>query len=135
MPLDILQRDLLQQNALQQNALQQKNDLKCLDELIATLGGADNGMHSQGPCALPVEHLEAARRNLLGASVGEYRFSLEQAKESVVCVIDKNARNEIKKLLRSLIDANGPKPHGAAPATTGRIPSSDQAPSKRRDKL
>jgi hypothetical protein len=130
MPLDVLPRDLLQQNAPQQ-----KNDLKCLDELIATLGGADNGTHSQGPCALPVEHLEAARRNLLGASLGEYRFSLEQAKESVVCVIDKNARNEIKKLLRSLIDANGPKPRAAAPATTGRIPSSDQAPSKRRGKL
>jgi hypothetical protein len=125
MPLDILQRDLLQQNAPQQ-----KDDLKCLDELIATLGGAD-----KGPCALPVEHLEAARRSLLGASLGEYRLSLEQAKESVVCVIDKNARNEIKKLLGSLIDANGPKPRAAAPATTGRIPSSDQAPSKRRDKL
>jgi hypothetical protein len=93
----------------------QQEDLKCLDELIAGLGGADTGALSYGPCGLLVEHLQAARRDLLGSIMGEYRFSLEQAKGSVACIIDKTARDEMKKRLQSLL------------ATSDRIWSLDQA--------
>lgn len=81
------------------------NPLKCLDGLIADLGGADMGMRSNGPCGLLLEHLEAARRGLLGSMVAEYKSSLEQAKASVACVSDKDARTKIKNTLLGLIDA------------------------------
>jgi hypothetical protein len=83
-----------------------QDQLKCLDELIATLGGADTGAHTQGPSGLLLEHLQAARRDLLGSILGEYRLSLQQAKESVASILDKSAREEMKKRLQSLIDLN-----------------------------
>jgi hypothetical protein len=82
----------------------QNHDLKSLDELIATLGGADTGAQTPGPSGLLLEHLQAARRDLLGSITGEYRFSLEQAKESVASILDKSARSEMKRRLQSLID-------------------------------
>jgi len=83
----------------------QQEDLKCLDELIADLGGSsDAGRRSKGPCDLLLEHLQAARRDLLGSMPGEYSLSLQQAKESVACISDKSARIEIKKILRTLTD-------------------------------
>ena len=42
--------------------MQQDEDLKCLEDLIADLGGADTGMQSKSPCGLLLEHLQAARR-------------------------------------------------------------------------
>ena len=83
-----------------------QEQLKCLDELIATLGGADMGAHTQGPSGLLLEHLQAARRDLLGSIMGEYRLSLQQAKESVASILDKSAREEMKKRLQNLIDLN-----------------------------
>jgi hypothetical protein len=83
-----------------------QDQLKCLDELIATLGGADTGAHTQGPSGLLLEHLQAARRDLLGSILGEYRLSLQQAKESVASILDKSSREEMKKRLQSLIDLN-----------------------------
>jgi hypothetical protein len=96
-----------------------QNQLRCLDELIATLGGADTGAHSQGPSGLLLEHLQAARRDLLGSIMSEYRLSLQQAKESVASILDKTARAEMKKRLQGLIDLS-----------TDHMWSPDQARSK-----
>lgn len=83
--------------------MQQDEDLKHLDKLIAGLGGSDDaGRRSSGPCKLLLEHLQAARRNLLGSMAGEYSLSLNQATESITCITDKNARAELKMALRSL---------------------------------
>jgi hypothetical protein len=98
--------------------MQQDQDLKCLDGLIAGLGGADCGKQSEGPSGLLLEHLQAARRSLLGSMRAEYRSSLEQAKESVACVPDKGSRAEIKKTLRRLIDSK--EPGQPSPAPVGR---------------
>jgi hypothetical protein len=54
----------------------QDNGLKGLDKLIADLGGADMGMQTTSPFRLLLEHLQAARRDLLGSMSGEYRASL-----------------------------------------------------------
>jgi hypothetical protein len=97
----------------------QDRDLKCLDDLIAGLGGADAGVRSTGPCGLLFEHLQAARRGLLGSMPGEYSLSLRQAKESVACISDKSTRIEMKKALRRLIDSEGPEQ--AAPAATSAV--------------
>jgi hypothetical protein len=87
-----------------------QQDLTCLDELIADLGGSsDAGRRSGSPCDLLLEHLDAARRNLLGSMPGEYRLSLQQAKDALACISDKNKRAEIKKKLQSLIDSEVPK--------------------------
>jgi hypothetical protein len=82
--------------------------LKCLDKLIADLGGSDSGTHSEGRCGLLLEHLQAARRDLLGSMPGEYGLSLQQAEESLDCIPDKNHRNEVRKTLRTLINLRGP---------------------------
>jgi hypothetical protein len=85
--------------------MQHNKDLKSLDELIAGLGGADTGARSAGPSGLLIEHLQAARRDLLGSIMGEYRVSLQQARESIASIEDKSARTEMKKRLQSLIDS------------------------------
>lgn len=90
--------------------MRQDRDLRCLDDLIVGLGGADNGTQSASPCSLLLEHLQAARRDLLGSMPGEYGLSLQQAKESVGCIADKTARAEMKKRLRSLLDSEAPEP-------------------------
>ncbi len=87
--------------------MQHDNDLKCLDELIAGLGGADMGLQSRGPSGLLLEHLQAARRDLLGSITGEYRLSLQQAKESIASILDRSSRIEMKNRLQSLIDSKG----------------------------
>lgn len=96
--------------------MQQDDHLKSLDDLIATLGGADTGSQSPGPSGLLLEHLQAARRDLLGSIVGEYRFSLKEAKGSVASISDKTARTEMKRRLQTLIDS-----------ATDHISSPDQA--------
>ncbi len=96
--------------------MQQDDDLKSLDQLIATLGGADTGAQSPGPSGLLLEHLQAARRDLLGSITGEYRFSLNEAKGSVSSILDETARTEMKRRLQTLIDS-----------ATDRISSLDQA--------
>jgi hypothetical protein len=97
--------------------MRQDEDLKCLDDLIVNLGGADHGKRSNGSCGLLLEHLQAARRSLLGSMRAEYRSSLEQARESVASVPDKNNRGEIKKNLRRLI--NSKEPEQRSPVATG----------------
>src|SRR5271170_7751448 len=92
--------------------------LKCLEELIARLGGADDvGKRSGGPCGLILEHLQAARRSLLGSMSGEYGMSLQQAMESVACIKDTVARSEVREILRSLIESTAParSSDGASP--------------------
>jgi hypothetical protein len=79
--------------------------LQCLAGLIADLGGSTGaGRRSEGPCGLLFEHLDAARRNLLGSMPGEYRMCLQQARETVSCISDKAARGDFKKRLQGLID-------------------------------
>lgn len=88
--------------------MEAKADIKRLDELIATIGGDGTGTRSAGPCELLLEHLEAARRDLLGSMSGEYRVSLQLAKESISCIFDKSTRTAVKDSLRNLIDPGTP---------------------------
>ena len=85
--------------------MQLSADLQSLDELIAKLGGAGVGSQSVGPCGLLLEHIRAARRDLLGSMRAEYRSSLRFAKESVACIPGQGARSEAKKALQDLIDS------------------------------
>jgi hypothetical protein len=95
----------------------QDNDLKCLEKLIADLGGVNNsGLRSRGPCGLLLEHLEAARRNLLGSMPGEYGLSLNQAKESIACISDNRARSDVKESLSRLIGSAAAGPTCAEPS-------------------
>jgi len=96
--------------------VQQNKDLNSLDELIANLGGAGIGTHSTGPCGLLMEHIQAARRELLGSMRAEYCSSLQFAKESLACIPGKSARAETKKILQGLIDSEGPRPPQSGPA-------------------
>lgn len=100
--------------------MSQVNDVKSLDELIATLGGADASTLSEGPCELLLEHLQAARRGLLGSMAGEYRASLNFAKECLSCITDKGVRTEAKKILQGLLSANSAT--GMNPAILARTP-------------
>ncbi len=86
--------------------MQNDRGLECLDKLIAGLSGAHSGTQSEGRCGL-LEHIQAARPDLLGSMPGEYSLSLPQAEESVGCISDKNNRTEFKKALRTLIDSQG----------------------------
>ena len=89
--------------------MQRDHDLTSLDQLISDVGGAsDAGKQSKGACSLLIEHLRSARTSFLGSMHGEYRSSLEEAKESAACISDKSARTGIEKLLQSLI---GNRPH------------------------
>lgn len=82
--------------------------IKRLDQLIARIGGNDVGIPSDGPCQLLLEHLRAARRDLLGCMSGEYRVNLQLAKEAISCILDKSTRTEAKDSLRNLIDPGTP---------------------------
>lgn len=78
--------------------------LKSLDRLILDAGGADDaGKHSKSGHGLLIEHLRAARSSLLGAMPGEYRSSLQEAKESAACIADKTEQVDIKQRLQKLI--------------------------------
>lgn len=83
--------------------MNQVDDLKRLDDLIAEIGGADEGMHTVGPSGLLLEHLQAARRGLMGSMRAEYDSSLQQAEGALDCVPDENLRAEIRKTLLNLI--------------------------------
>ena len=81
-----------------------KKSLQSLDRLILDAGGAgDPGKHTKGPHGLLIEHLRTARSSLLGAMPGEYRSSLQVAKESADCIADKTVQNDIKQGLQNLI--------------------------------
>jgi hypothetical protein len=75
--------------------VRQDEDLKCLERLIHGFGDSS--------CDLLREHLQAARRDLLGSMRGEYRASLQFADESVSCIAGKGVRAETKKLLQGLL--------------------------------
>jgi len=94
----------------------QSTDLQSLDALIAHLGGDGIGTQSTGPYRLLMEHIQAARRELLGSMRAEYCSSLQFAKESVSCIPGKEARAETKKILQGLIDSEGPRPRQSRPA-------------------
>jgi hypothetical protein len=92
----------------QATSVQQDQQLKTLGHLIAELGGPDEGTQSEGPCEALVEHLEAARRELLASMPVEYGVSLEQALQAVGCVPDLQVRNEITRTLRDLLNSRVP---------------------------
>ena len=78
--------------------------LQSLDRLILDVGGADDaGTHSKSPNGLLIEHLRAARTNFLGSMSGEYRSSLQEAKESATYIADKTTQVDIKQRLQKLI--------------------------------
>jgi hypothetical protein len=78
--------------------------LNSLDQMIVDLGGAgDAGRESRGPNNLLLEHLQAARRSLLGSMFGEYRSNLKDAKESAAYISDKTVQSEIRKRLQTLM--------------------------------
>jgi len=83
--------------------MQQNQQLKCLEALILELGGADSVNQSGARRGL-LEHLQAARRSLLGSMPAEYSLSLQEAKASLGCISDKTARAKTKITLRNLID-------------------------------
>lgn len=79
-------------------------DLTTLDQLIADVGGAGSeGTQSRSSHGLLLEHLRSARSSFLGSMPGEYRSSLQDAKESATCICDKNAQGDIRKRLQNLI--------------------------------
>jgi hypothetical protein len=85
--------------------MQPDQDLKCLDETIASLGRSRDA----APCDLLLEHLRAARRYLLAATRDEYRFCLQQAVDSLFVIEDRASRLETKTILQRLLglDATG----------------------------
>jgi|HubBroStandDraft_2_1064218.scaffolds.fasta_scaffold468641_2 hypothetical protein len=91
--------------------MQQSADLRSLDELIVKLGGAGIGVQTAGPCGLLLEHIQAARRDLLGSMRAEYNSSLKFAKESVACIPGKSARAEATGILQGLIDSEARRDH------------------------
>ena len=111
--------------------MQQDQILASLDKMIADVNGSSDAAHkSGGPCDLFLEHLRAAKRYLLGSMVGEYRFSLEEARNCASCIPDKNARTETKRILRSLIDPESPSPQKPATASppSGIVGSATDSP-------
>ena len=97
--------------------MQQDDDLKMLDEMIADLGGSSAPV----ACDLLVEHLQAARRYLLGSMPGEYSLCLEQARQSVAFIPEKVAGTKTKKILRYLIDSEVPKQRRSTDASPGHL--------------
>src|SRR5690348_13818604 len=85
--------------------MRQDEDLKILDEMIAELGGSG----AATACDLLLEHLQAARRYLLGSMPREYGMCLQQARESLASIPERVAGIETKKILRYLIDSEVPK--------------------------
>jgi hypothetical protein len=78
--------------------------VKRLEELISGLSGpGDSDRNSSGRCGLLLEHLDAARRNLLGSMRGEYIFSMEGAKRSLSCISAKSLRDHVKQTIQSLV--------------------------------
>jgi hypothetical protein len=96
--------------------LPRHTDLRSLDDLLVRLGGDDIGNSSTGPCGLLIEHIQAARRDLLGSMRAEYCSSLQFAKESIACIPGKDARAETRKIIQDLIDSEGPRPPQSGPA-------------------
>ena len=103
--------------------MQPSADLRSLDELLIKLGGAEIGTQTEGPCGLLLEHLQAARRDLLGSRGAEYISSLKFARESASCIPGKIDRAEAKGILQGLIDSG---PNG------DHMPSLDQIGSRPR---
>jgi hypothetical protein len=99
-----------------QSADVQSADLQSLDDLIAHLGGDGIGMQSAGPSRLLMEHIQAARRDLLGSMRAEYCSSLRFAKDSVACIPGKDSRAETTRILQGLIDSEGERPRQSGPA-------------------
>jgi len=85
--------------------MQPDQDLKCLDETIASLGRSRDAARYD----LLLEHLRAARRYLLAATRNEYRFCLQQAVESLFVIDDKAARLETKTVLQRLLGSDALK--------------------------
>ena len=100
--------------------MHQDEDLKILDEMIADLGGS----RAATACDLLLEHLQAARRYLLGSMPIEYSMCLQQARESLASIPERVTGIETKKILRYLIDSEVPKQRRSTAASDGHpLPS------------
>jgi hypothetical protein len=84
--------------------MNEDKNLKSLDEMIADLDGAKAGGRSDNGYGLLTEHLQAARRNLLGSRRIEFGLALEQAKESIGCISNKDDRAKAQKTLSGMIE-------------------------------
>ena len=84
--------------------VQSHERLTCLDKLIAEFGGGSSGAShpNLASCTAILEHLQAARRYLLGAALDEYRLSLDHAKSSLFSIADGKTRTEVRNTLVSL---------------------------------
>lgn len=91
--------------------MQQSADLSTLDQLLIKLGAAGIGTQTEGPCRLLLEHIQAARRDLLGSMRAEYNSSLKFAQESVACIPGKIARAGANQVLQGLIDSGAARDH------------------------
>ena len=67
--------------------------IRRLDQLIQALEGS----------AMVLEHLQAARRYLLGASFGEYRSCLQFGLDSSFSIADRGVREDAKATLAFLL--------------------------------
>lgn len=83
--------------------MQRDRHVKQLDGMIAALGGADHGIETPSASGLLVEHLQAARSNVLSSRRAEYGLNLQQAKGALACVPDRGKRAEMKRSLLELI--------------------------------
>ena len=77
--------------------------LASLSKLIEEFGGSSvPAEQTLVKSSLLLEHLQAARRYLLGASLDEYRSSLDQAKTCLFTISDSTKRIGMKKALAEL---------------------------------
>jgi len=97
----------------------QDEDLKILDEMIAAFGNS----HDLGARDLVLEHLRAARRCLLGSMLCEYRFNLQQAREAVGFLPEKNVQASAKMILLSLYESVTPQRRRSIARTEYVLPS------------
>lgn len=72
--------------------------------MIAGVGGSNDAA-----CDLLLEHLQAARRYLLGSMPGEYNFSLQQARKSVAFIPDETARTDLKEQIKAASGRSRPE--------------------------
>lgn len=84
--------------------MQSHRSLDQLDRLIQDFGGSSEPFQRKlGTSEALLEHLQAARRYLLGVSPGEYRSSLQMAQSSLFSIADGATRAQVKAMLAGLL--------------------------------
>jgi len=83
--------------------LQWKEELGGLDLLLALLVESPHSAESE----IAHEHVQSARRSILGAMPAECEFDLKLARTAVAHIKDMHMRNAAQKILRGLPSARG----------------------------